>query len=79
VYWKSPHEWGKLIYDWANERALTNSVCTFYEIVSSDNTLGCEFHGLDQIVLKRALQTLEKEGKAAMIIVDGKEEGVKFL
>ena len=37
-----------------------------------------EFHGLDDWLLKRALETLEKQRKAELILFDG-NEGVKFF
>lgn len=78
VYWKSPSEWGKLIYNWANEKSLINTVCTFYEILYGDDTVDCEFHGLDEQIFKNALQSLENENKAVVISFDG-NQGVKFL
>lgn len=38
IYWKSPEEWGKLIYIWANSRGMTNAVCTIYELVAGEDT-----------------------------------------
>ncbi len=78
VYWKRPEEWAQLIYKWALDKALINSVCTLYEITSSDDTIGYDFHGLNQNILLKALQSLENEGKAAIINFDG-NSGVKFL
>lgn len=38
VYWHSLEEWGNIIYSWASENAMTNSVCTLFEIVQGDNS-----------------------------------------
>ncbi|KAL3205960.1 hypothetical protein MRX96_040546 [Rhipicephalus microplus] len=38
VYWRSPEEWGKLVYDWADATGHLNTVCTFYELVQGDDT-----------------------------------------
>ncbi|RWS11378.1 vacuolar protein-sorting-associated protein 25-like protein, partial [Dinothrombium tinctorium] len=70
VYWKTPNEWANVIYDWAQSRSLINTVCTFYEIVSGDDTLNESFHGLDTDILIKAIEILEKEGKAALISID---------
>lgn len=78
VFWRSPEEWGKLIYDWADATGHLNSVCTFYELVQGDNAAHTEFFGLDVDLLRLALQTLEKQGKAELITFDG-SDGVKFF
>lgn len=78
VYWKTPTEWATSIYSWAQQKALMNSVCTLYEIVSGDDSVGYDFHGLHEAILKKALESLEKDGKVAIISFDG-NEGVKFL
>ncbi|KAI1288325.1 Vacuolar protein-sorting-associated protein 25 [Halotydeus destructor] len=78
VYWKSPVQWAQLLYAHAVDSGLTNSVCTFYELTQGDDAAGKEFEGLDDQVLIKALQYLEKQGKAVLISHDG-SEGVKFL
>ncbi|CAD5122704.1 DgyrCDS11112 [Dimorphilus gyrociliatus] len=77
VMWRSPDEWAKLIYKWITERGMLNSVCTYYEITDGDNSKNQEFYGLDVWLLKRALQCLEKEGKAE--IFESDDGGVKFF
>ena len=37
VYWKNPQEWGNLIYRYASDKGMTNTVCTFYELTASDD------------------------------------------
>lgn len=37
IYWKNPQEWGNLIYRYASDKGLTNTVCTFYELTASDD------------------------------------------
>ena len=76
IHWKSPSQWAQLLYAHANKKSLTNTVCTFYELTGDDPS--GEFYGLDENVLKKAIQILEKQGKAALISFDG-NEGVKFL
>jgi len=78
LMWRSPTEWGKLIYTWISSRAMTNTVCTLFELSESEDSEGTEFHGLDKDVLLKALRALEAEGKAEVITFDG-NEGVKFF
>lgn len=78
VMWRTPNEWGSLIYKWAADRGLINSVCTLYELANGDDTVNEEFHGLDTNILLKSLKTLESQQKAEMISFNG-SEGVKFF
>ncbi|KAJ8321029.1 hypothetical protein KUTeg_002616 [Tegillarca granosa] len=78
IMWRTPEEWGKMIYDWITSKSMTNTVCTLYELSNGDDSEGQEFHGLEKWLLLRALQTLEQQGKAEIINFDG-NEGVKFF
>lgn len=74
VTWRTPDEWGKMIYSWVCANGLNNTVCTFYELTEGENTSNQEFHGIDKWLLVRALKTLEAANKAAVM-----DEGVKFF
>ncbi|OQR74962.1 vacuolar protein-sorting-associated protein 25-like [Tropilaelaps mercedesae] len=76
VLWRSREEWAKLIYDFVVNAGMTNSVCTFFELVQGDDTAGEAFHGLDVGVFKVFLMTLEEQQRAEII---GDDEGVKFF
>ena len=76
VYWKRPEEWAQLIYKWVTEKSLHNTVCTFYEIIGSDDTTGYPFNGLNEEILIKALKCLESEGKAVLF---DNNSGVKFI
>lgn len=78
IHWKTPGQWAKIIYKYASDTGLINTVCTFYELTSGDDVRGQDFYGLDESVLRKALQELEKDRKAALISFEG-SEGVKFL
>ena len=78
IHWKSISHWAKSISNYASNRGLVNTVCTFYELTNSDDVQNEEFYGLDETVLRKALQLLESEGKAVLINFEG-SEGVKFL
>ncbi|KAL5005731.1 hypothetical protein ScPMuIL_016889 [Solemya velum] len=40
VMWRTPAEWGKIIYNWVESCRLINTVCTFYELTKGDDTEG---------------------------------------
>ena len=75
VFWKSPQEWGDLIYNWALKTGQLNSVCTLHEITQGTNTTEEEFYGLEEWLLLRALKLLQSKGKAELI----GNEGIKFF
>ena len=74
ILWKTPEQWGQVIYDWVKENGGVNTVFTLFEIVNDNE--GQSFHKLDQDILMRALKTLEKKKKAE-VFKNG--EGVKFF
>ncbi|XP_071822818.1 vacuolar protein-sorting-associated protein 25-like [Apostichopus japonicus] len=78
VMWRTPAEWGDLIYKWAIKHGMKNTVCTLYEIANGNDTKGEEFSGLEDWLLSRALKTLQRQQKAELISFDG-NEGVKFF
>uniref|UniRef100_S4R6R2 Vacuolar protein-sorting-associated protein 25 n=1 Tax=Petromyzon marinus TaxID=7757 RepID=S4R6R2_PETMA len=78
IMWRRPEEWGKLIHQWVMKSGMSNTVCTLYELTHGEDTAREEFHGLDEWLLLRALESLQEEGRAeVMSIGDGK--GVKFF
>lgn len=82
VMWRTPQEWGQLIYQWAVDCGLGSSVCTLYEIHSGEDTTEQEFHGMELWMIKRAIQALARLGKAELIQgsnADGSDAGVKFF
>ena len=78
VYWHTLDEWSTIIYNWAVNNGMTNTVCTIFELTCGDNTVGEEFYGLDQGVLRKALKVLEEKGRCEVIEFD-ENEGVKFF
>ena len=80
MLWRSITEWSNIIYTWAKNNGQINSVCTFYQLQEDEETEGEEFHHLETDLLIKALQQLEKEGKAQLF--QGKETsemGIKFF
>jgi len=76
IFWRTPEEWGELIYFWARENGLTNTVCTLYEITDGEDAAGKPFDNLEKETVLAALKTLQAKKKAE--IFDG-DEGVKFF
>lgn len=78
IYWITLDDLANFVYRWAADNAMTNTVCTLFEITNGDMSAGQEFHELDQGVLLKALKLLEKSGKCELISFDD-NEGVKFF
>ncbi|ELR15037.1 vacuolar proteinsorting-associated protein 25, putative [Acanthamoeba castellanii str. Neff] len=80
VLWRSPAQWGEIIYKWVCNSGLTDTVMTVYELREGDSTEGEEFHNLDGQVLLKALQALEKQAKCQVFSGHQSDEaGVKFF
>lgn len=39
VYWHSLDEWGNMVYGWACNNGLNNTVCTLFELREGENTV----------------------------------------
>lgn len=78
IYWHSLDEWGNMVYNWACNNGMNNSVCTLFELREGDNTVNEEFHGLDMNVLLKALKSLEMKGRCELMEFDN-SQGVKFF
>ncbi|XP_065888714.1 vacuolar protein-sorting-associated protein 25-like [Dysidea avara] len=82
VMWRTPEEWANIIYHWAQDSGLGDSVCTLYEIHSGEENESQEFHGIDIWMLKRVVAVLQRQGKAELIAgmaPDDSDSGVKFF
>lgn len=80
LMWRTPDEWADKIFSWVDKNGMTDTVCTLYELHSGDDTVNEEFHGIDINVLRKALQALERRGKAQLFSAENpEEEGVKFF
>ena len=77
VYWNKPEEWAATIRRWVDANGLVGSVCTFYEITDDDRA-DAALKKLDERMLLRACQLLEREGRASVMKMDN-SYGVKFL
>ncbi|CAJ0575574.1 unnamed protein product, partial [Mesorhabditis spiculigera] len=79
IYWRTPEEWGTLIFEWAQSNGLANQSCTLYEIAHGDDTVTESFHGLEKEILLKALRSLEVQRRAQLYNIGTEYEGVKFL
>ncbi|CAO1634496.1 unnamed protein product [Sympodiomycopsis kandeliae] len=78
IYWRRPEEWGDRIHQWVWDTGQNGSIMTFFELTEGDAIQDQDFANLPAPMLRRALATLVKQGKAQ--VFEGSEglEGVKF-
>lgn len=78
IYWRTPNEWASLIEAWLEDTGQRAGVLTLFELREGDVTRGSDIHGMDEGVLRAALDVLVKKGKAK-IFGDQDSPGVKFF
>jgi ESCRT-II complex subunit VPS25 len=79
VLWHSIEEWAQMIYEWVDNTGQTGSIMTLYELRRGELAAREEFYGMHYNILVKVLNTLVKQGKAALMKdEDGKIGGVKF-
>lgn len=64
IIWRKPEEWAEIIFRWATEKSLRNTVLTFMEIAEGDDSVDWPFYKIDYEDLYKAAQNLEKNKKA---------------
>mmetsp|Transcript_35112 Transcript_35112/g.35747 ORF Transcript_35112/g.35747 Transcript_35112/m.35747 type:complete len:182 (-) Transcript_35112:120-665(-) len=80
IMWKKPEVLAGDIYEWAQKHYYIDSVFTIYELLSGDEYQDSGFFGIDGMLFRKALETLERANKC--VIFQGSssnEDGVKFL
>jgi len=78
VYWRSPEEWGSIIYNYIRENSMIGVVCTYYELRESEEVENQAFFQLEPSIFEQALKSLENTQKAKLLNVGGKS-GIKFF
>jgi len=78
IIWRTPEQWAALIEEWVSARGMSNTVVTLYELQYGEDTQATSFHKLETPMLMKALEALQKRGKAQIFQVD-QEMGVKFF
>ena len=78
VYWRTPTEWGDVLYAWIKETGQIRSVLTLYELEHSPFALRTH---MPLVMLKQALDTLVARRRAQMFSSDAHDEnlGIKFV
>ena len=76
IYWRSPEEWGSLIYTYVKDRGMVNTVCTLYELTEGADSVEQQFHGLESDLLIKSLKTLELQSRAEYCMIP---ESIIFL
>lgn len=82
IYWRKPDEWADTLYRHIDATGAQGSVLTVYELVSGDRRgAGAdELKDLDPALMKRAVDILQKRGKAQMMRdSNGDDLGIKFF
>jgi len=78
IYWLTLEEWSNVIYSYAVNGGMTNSVLTFFELLNGDDTRDQAFYELDEQVFMKALRHLEGKSRCEVMEIDG-SYGVKFF
>uniref|UniRef100_A0A7C9CSM2 ESCRT-II complex subunit VPS25 n=1 Tax=Opuntia streptacantha TaxID=393608 RepID=A0A7C9CSM2_OPUST len=79
ILWHRIQEWADIIHRFAKDNGLEDSVMTVEELRTGVESRGTELHGIDHMVLMRALKLLESKGKLKIFKgTSTDDEGVKF-
>lgn len=76
VLWRTPTQVADLILKWVESTGHGGIVLTTYELTEGESIP--ELAGVDEAVLTKALQDMQKRGNAAVIEENGKILGVKI-
>ncbi|TFJ81742.1 hypothetical protein NSK_006991 [Nannochloropsis salina CCMP1776] len=81
VLWRSPQEVAASILTFIRDNGMAGNVYTVYELRAGDEiTVGADFHGTEPTIFRRALEILERQGKAALFKGSSEEgDGIKFV
>lgn len=82
VYFQTPAELAAVVWAWADEHSMFNTVYTLYELSTGVIVAGAAFEGMDTHLLFKAAEALASQAKAEIYpapsgVAD--EHGVKFL
>ena len=80
LYYKKPDQIAIDLYKFIVDRGMTDTICTIHELVHGDDSVTESFHGINEIILKKSILILQKQGKAEMFQASKDSEvGVKFF
>lgn len=75
IYWKNINEWSLKLIEWINKSGQNGSILTVYEI--QNNWPNEEFYGIDDEIIYKVLEKLEKDKKVACIRENNEIVGIK--
>lgn len=79
ILWHRIQDWADILLHFVRDNGFEDSVMTVEEIRTGVESRGTELHGIDRIILMRALKLLEHKGKLAIFKgTSADDEGVKF-
>lgn len=78
IFFKNVDHWATSILKWVEDCGKTDTVLTLWEIQNGEDSEDQEFYGVDQRIIMKALQLLERKGRAEIINSDS-GVGVKFF
>ncbi|KAJ1667149.1 Vacuolar protein-sorting-associated protein 25 [Coemansia sp. RSA 1646] len=80
VFWRKPEAWASIIHQWVSDAGMLNTVLTLFELANGEDTVDQEFHNIDPVTLRRALDVLQVQGKAQLFVGTSDDDiGVKFF
>lgn len=75
VLWNTPGQWASILLEWTERTGQLGSILTLFEI---QNVSGEPFQGINEQILKIAVDVLVKRGRAVALKEDGDVVGVKI-
>ncbi|SGZ55627.1 CIC11C00000001467 [Sungouiella intermedia] len=80
IYWQTPAEWAKLLYEYVDRTGQLGTVLTVYELTQLDELPQSEpLKGIDSNLFEKVVDVLVKQGKAQVLRANGGIEGVKIV
>jgi ESCRT-II complex subunit VPS25 len=77
--WNSFNDWAAILYRYAQQNSLINTIVTLYELQCGEQSKGTEFYNLNEIILLQAIKVLEAQARAAVVPGENiHETGIKF-
>lgn len=68
IYWRTPLEWAKVLYDYVDRTGQLGSVLTVYELTQLDELTNADLlKDIDLKLFEKAVDVLVKQGKAQVL------------
>lgn len=80
IYWQTPAEWAKLLYDYVDRTGQLGTILTVYELTQLDELAQSEpLKDIDSNLFAKVVDVLVKQGKAQVLRGETGIEGVKIV